>query len=355
MASSSSSSSSCSYSYSSSTALQRAALRAAAADRRSAADAAERAYSASPRAGGHSVAAGASQQRAVGHSVAGAPAPPHAGSELVDLTSDTDEAPPPSAPAAAPSAALIDREGHLHSPGCASQPSTCACAGVAWLWASLPHARPGRHTGKWLLFPPAMAVDATWAHVRALLAAGHLGVLAKASRAEPGGSRHVICIYTQDHTDVADVARVLLALRTRPPPGHDGRGLLSYKTDDDTRAGVYSAASAQRGGAAAGPSATPASLYTSPKVEDDVVRLVRRADPASGQPRIIMAEWHWAAEHALGDEPRMRLLVPPVAYLTPGEQRKAGVQASRKRASSEVVVGPVRGEKGGGGRGKALR
>jgi hypothetical protein len=109
-----------------------------------------------------------------------------------------------------------------------------------------PEARPGQlaypratpRCGKWLIFAPTAEVDAWWKRVRRALAAGQLGSSAKVSgrRPNPHGrpGQHVICVYTYDGEDQADVMRVREALRAI---GVTQR--ISYKLDSATLAGQY--------------------------------------------------------------------------------------------------------------------
>jgi hypothetical protein len=123
-----------------------------------------------------------------------------------------------------------------------------------WVYAASPDRRAGavgisKWCGKWLLFIPAPHADRVWVQVRNATTAGHLGTAAKcASASQPANDRGtvVMCVYTADCRDLADVKRVLAALRDL---GHQGR--LNYKEDVATYAGLYANDS------------TPASLYTS--------------------------------------------------------------------------------------------
>jgi hypothetical protein len=101
-------------------------------------------------------------------------------------------------------------------------------------------------TGKWLLFIPSADHDETWVKIREETKAGRLGVGAKAETAlntamSPfaQGRVKLICAYTADWTDEADVKRVLRELRAL---GFKGR--LSYKTDASTLTGQYGSGSA---------------------------------------------------------------------------------------------------------------
>ena len=116
--------------------------------------------------------------------------------------------------------------------------------GQPWIWAEAPACDEelGPYTGKWLLRVPSDDVDATWAKVAAATVAGELGIEAKVStrgnnetsRHAEGADTHVICVYTRDCRDVVDVEQVLAKLR-----GLGFGGLLTYKEDGATYAGVY--------------------------------------------------------------------------------------------------------------------
>ena len=122
---------------------------------------------------------------------------------------------------------------------------------VSWLWAHNPTRTPATgYGGKWLLFTPPGVVAETWGRVRAATEAGKLGIGAKVATAKQGlPPAIVICAYTRDCRDLADVTRVLAGLRAM---GFGGR--LNYKEDTATHAGIYAGDRARRG---------PASLYTS--------------------------------------------------------------------------------------------
>lgn len=121
-----------------------------------------------------------------------------------------------------------------------------------WIWAENP-ATPENDdspwVGKWLLFIPEPEIDPVWDQIKEDTEAGRLGVGAKRSNMRPGkypNGNVVICVYTKDCRDLADVKRVLARLREL---GHTDR--LNYKEDLATLAGRY------EGGQ------SPASLYTS--------------------------------------------------------------------------------------------
>lgn len=101
----------------------------------------------------------------------------------------------------------------------------------------------GQHVGKWCIFVQSDDLDDVWARVERATKAGKLWHGSKVStewaqtfylmrnrNADP--KEHVICVYTYDANDEADVMRVREELRkigiTQP---------LGYKTDADTGAG----------------------------------------------------------------------------------------------------------------------
>jgi len=93
--------------------------------------------------------------------------------------------------------------------------------------------------GKWLLFVDRADVDRTWSMLVPIVKRGLLGPLAKVATARPNPhardpNKHVICVYTSDAENRADVFRVREVLRqlgfTSP---------ISYKTDAMTLQGKY--------------------------------------------------------------------------------------------------------------------
>ncbi len=95
------------------------------------------------------------------------------------------------------------------------------------------------NSGKWLVFVSRESVDEVWAKVARATVEDQLGYLSKVSTAKPKSSGRVlsssvICVYTCDWTDEPDVLRVRQALRELGITG-----IISYKSDDDTRDGVY--------------------------------------------------------------------------------------------------------------------
>jgi hypothetical protein len=93
------------------------------------------------------------------------------------------------------------------------------------------------YVDKWLIFVRRGSVDEVWGRVRQATEAGQLGIAAKVSTSRPSGyksSNHVICVYTHDFRDKANVGEVLKRLRKI---GITGK--LYYKSDQATLNGVY--------------------------------------------------------------------------------------------------------------------
>ena len=113
--------------------------------------------------------------------------------------------------------------------------------GDYYLHATAPHAADGsvRRPGKWLIFVSRSRVDALWENVRRAVQAGRLGHAAKVSTAlpnplSPDPKKHVICVYTGDEEDAADIRRVRAALRAL---GITWK--IPYKSDAARRAGEH--------------------------------------------------------------------------------------------------------------------
>lgn len=77
----------------------------------------------------------------------------------------------------------------------------------------------GVTSGKWLLFPRVGEVDRVWKVVARATWEGGLGVSAKVAPMDPSGEEkkedgeRVVCIYTRDFADEADVKTVLVSMR----------------------------------------------------------------------------------------------------------------------------------------------
>jgi len=106
------------------------------------------------------------------------------------------------------------------------------------------------HSGKWLIFTSFKKLDQIWQLIYEETVAGRLGLESKASTSKSNGLAKnpfikVICVYTYDSSDIADVMRIRNRLREI-----GFKKKLSYKTDQATDEGVY-----------AGSSEKPVSLY----------------------------------------------------------------------------------------------
>lgn len=99
----------------------------------------------------------------------------------------------------------------------------------------------GVTSGKWMLFPMPWDVDAVWRVVADATASGQLGSDAKVatkseeeenSQGGPGSGRpRLVCVYTNDFADVADVQRVVQKL--------DQLGLVRQKGSWGEERGIY--------------------------------------------------------------------------------------------------------------------
>jgi hypothetical protein len=111
-----------------------------------------------------------------------------------------------------------------------------------WLYAeSLVHKFPADcpDSGKWLVFVHVTRVDEVWESIRSATMRGELGPEAKVSTMKPNPNattldKKVICVYTYDWADEADVRRVRQKLREL---GITWK--IPYKTDRDTLEDKY--------------------------------------------------------------------------------------------------------------------
>jgi hypothetical protein len=124
----------------------------------------------------------------------------------------------------------------------ATEPQPSQVTGVYWLFAERKTGAYPAYTenrGKWLIFVPLTQVDEVWAKVKPATERGLLGDSAKVATAKPNRNAtspdtRVICVYTYDWTDEADVRRIREQLRQL--------GIVAkipYKADTDTLAGKY--------------------------------------------------------------------------------------------------------------------
>lgn len=99
--------------------------------------------------------------------------------------------------------------------------------------------------GKWLIHLGCQHVGYCWSRVRVATESGRLGISAKVATdwgtnhdpAGPFKSRHVICVFTRDYGDEADVLRVAKKLHTTDAVRSQ---VLQYKPDLMTLSGFYS-------------------------------------------------------------------------------------------------------------------
>lgn len=112
----------------------------------------------------------------------------------------------------------------------------------SWLFAERRVNSYPEHTdrgGKWLIFVPSDIVDEVWQKIKRAVEEGKLGSTAKVSTAKPNpispdSSRHVICVYTYDADDEADIQQIRSSLRQLGVTNK-----IPYKTDDATFQGKY--------------------------------------------------------------------------------------------------------------------
>ena len=98
--------------------------------------------------------------------------------------------------------------------------------------------------GKWMLFPTVDYVDSVWSKVVTATVDGKLGSAAKVATGDEddGKSERLICVYTEDFSNIQDVKRVLKELkRLKLVSGAaDGRSIY-YKCDAYTYLEIFSA------------------------------------------------------------------------------------------------------------------
>ncbi|KAH6615935.1 hypothetical protein B0J18DRAFT_292638 [Chaetomium sp. MPI-SDFR-AT-0129] len=98
----------------------------------------------------------------------------------------------------------------------------------------------GVTSGKWMLFPHEKEVNEVWRTVCEGVEAGRLGTGAKVATAGIGQNpTRLICVYTGDFTDIADVGRVLLGLVNLGFVPADISREITYKCDAYTYLGIY--------------------------------------------------------------------------------------------------------------------
>ncbi|EGR48871.1 uncharacterized protein TRIREDRAFT_22168 [Trichoderma reesei QM6a] len=97
-------------------------------------------------------------------------------------------------------------------------------------------------TGKWMLFCPTTEVNEVWEIVAKATANNELGIAAKVAPRSPledPRKDRLLCVYTADFTDMADVGRVLQKLRELKLVEARGRPIY-YKPDAFTYIGISS-------------------------------------------------------------------------------------------------------------------
>ena len=99
--------------------------------------------------------------------------------------------------------------------------------------------RPTPRVGKWIIFGEAAATDVLWEGIYKAPTDGSLGISAKAATSHPNvvrdyGNKRVICVYTYDGDDEADVFRVRDLLRRLGVTKK-----LYWNADSETLAGNY--------------------------------------------------------------------------------------------------------------------
>ncbi|MER0171959.1 MAG: DUF1917 domain-containing protein [Nitrosomonas sp.] len=93
-----------------------------------------------------------------------------------------------------------------------------------------------KQVGKWLFFVAEKYIDDTWRNVKKAVEDGKLWKQAKVSTAwRSKGKVYVICVYTYDYEDEGDVMKIRDYLREM-----GFKRAASYKSDEQTLAGIYS-------------------------------------------------------------------------------------------------------------------
>lgn len=120
-------------------------------------------------------------------------------------------------------------------------PSPSTLTEVYWVYAVRKGRKraPSSRSGKWLIFEERTKADALWETIALATTAGKLGPSAKCGTARSNRnardpSKTVICVYTPDFDDRADVMRVREALRSLGVTWK-----IPYKLDATTLEGRY--------------------------------------------------------------------------------------------------------------------
>lgn len=99
--------------------------------------------------------------------------------------------------------------------------------------------RAGMTSGKWMLFPSEQSAPGVWKRVVTAVIEGKLGVGAKIATDDGGKGSRLICLYTKDFSDEADVKRVVQQMeKSNLLPG-EGRSVY-YKCDAYTHLDIAS-------------------------------------------------------------------------------------------------------------------
>ncbi|PQE07933.1 dna polymerase ii large subunit protein [Rutstroemia sp. NJR-2017a WRK4] len=95
-------------------------------------------------------------------------------------------------------------------------------------------------TGKWMLFVPPTTLPETWSRIATATSTNSLGVAAKVAPRDPysTSTSRLICIYTEDFSNIPDVIRVLKALKELGVVEGSGKQGIYYKCDAYTYLGL---------------------------------------------------------------------------------------------------------------------
>jgi len=119
-------------------------------------------------------------------------------------------------------------------------PSEVTDSNVNWVCCFDPNIESAQiqmaRVGKWMLFIPPRYINECWDKIIAGVKSGNL-YSAKTLPAIKVDKVYATMIYTKDYEDKEDIARVLNYLVS---VGLKGKRKIYYKTDDQTRAGIYS-------------------------------------------------------------------------------------------------------------------
>lgn len=97
----------------------------------------------------------------------------------------------------------------------------------------------GVTSGKWMFFPSVDYVDSVWKTVVTALDKGELGNTAKVATDDGSGQARLICVYTEDFSDMEDVKRVLMTLVEKGLVDEEARPIY-YKCDAYTHLDIKS-------------------------------------------------------------------------------------------------------------------